>query len=139
LDKGPVRANGHCCNSNSSHPVGSFVFGVGVDESREAALKIAGLPFHHSNQGPDHAYGCSRLSDKGPVHANDHCCNSTNGCPVDSFVFGVGVGVEDLKEAAPKIAGPPFRHSNKEPDCADGCSHPSKGEAPKIAAPPIPV
>jgi hypothetical protein len=55
-----------------------------VDESREAALKIAGLPFHHSNQGPDHAYGCSRLSDKGPVHANGHCCNSTNGCPVDS-------------------------------------------------------
>jgi hypothetical protein len=134
-DKGSIQADGHCCNSTNGRPVDSFVFGFGVEDSKGAAPKIAGPPFRHSNKGPDCADGCSRPSDKGSIHADGHCCNSTNGRPVDSFGFGFGFGVEDSKGAAPKIAGPPFRHSNKGPNCADGCSRPSKGEAPEITAP----
>jgi hypothetical protein len=110
-------------------------YGFGVEDFKGAAPKISGSPFCHSNKGPDCADGCSRPSDKGSIQADGHCCNSTNGRPVDSFGFGFGFGVEDSKGAAPKIAGPPFRHSNKGPNCADGCSRPSKGETPEITAP----
>jgi hypothetical protein len=43
--KGPFMQNGHCCNSTNSRPVGSFVFGVGVNELRGAAPTFAMLRY----------------------------------------------------------------------------------------------